>query len=82
MNKPILLSDRVHALAEKRAREDGFESVEAYVDALVEQDQDDAMPDWMVEKLIEGMNSPNAGPFTEDKMAEIFERGLARARKR
>ncbi|MBS0470663.1 MAG: hypothetical protein JSR60_06295 [Proteobacteria bacterium] len=79
MNKPVTLSPHARALAEKQARADGFESVDAYVDALIEQDSQDAVvSDWVRAKLEEGLQSPNTGPITKEKIDRLVARGLAR----
>lgn len=79
MNKPVILSDRAQALAEERAKDQGFESVEAYLDALIEDDRADAtMQDWMRKRLEEGLASPNAGEMTRDKLHRLVEEGIAR----
>jgi hypothetical protein len=80
MTKQIALSDQDHALAEKRALEDGFSSVDAYLGALIEQDREDGrIADWMRARLREGAASPNAGPVTQDKIARLISEGIARA---
>ena len=79
MNKPVVLSDRARALAEKRARDDGYGSVDAYLDALIEQDREDLpISDWMRARLNEGLGSPNAGPITKDKIDRLIAEGIAR----
>ncbi len=80
MNKPVLLSSHALTLAEKQAREEGFESVTAYLDALIEQDREDlAIADWMKARLAEGLTSPNAGPITREKIDRLVAEGIARA---
>ncbi|HTQ13881.1 MAG TPA: hypothetical protein VMH86_08390 [Rhizomicrobium sp.] len=82
MNKPVRPSDRAFALAERWAQADGYESVEAYVDALIESDSDDApMPGWMRQRLSDGLASPSAGERTREKLRNLVSEGVARARK-
>ncbi|HEX3673763.1 MAG TPA: hypothetical protein VHU87_05770 [Rhizomicrobium sp.] len=82
MNKPILLSNHARELAEKRAQAEGFESVGAYVDALIENDGDDEMlSDWARQRIEEGLASPNAGEMTREKLERLMAEGMAKARK-
>jgi hypothetical protein len=78
MNKPITLSAHAQALAEKRARDDGFDSVEAYLNALIEEDSAD-LPDWMRKLVDEGLKSGSAGEMTEARLDQLVEDGIARA---
>lgn len=79
MNKPVMLSPHARALAEEQARADGFESVEAYVDALIEMDRQDAVvTDWMRKRIEEGLASPSAGPISKEKLDALYARGMAR----
>jgi hypothetical protein len=83
MNKPVILSDRAQALAEERAKDQGFESVEAYLDALIEDDGADAiMQDWMRKRIEEGLASPSAGEMTKEKLDRLIDEGIARAQRR
>jgi hypothetical protein len=48
--------------AEERASAEGFESVAAYLDALIEDDRTNAVKqDWMHKRIKEGPASPSAG---------------------
>jgi len=76
----ITLSEDAQALAVKRAREEGFESVEAYIDALIEDDkQTSSMRAWMRTRLEEGLASPSAGELTQEKLERLVGEGIARA---
>jgi hypothetical protein len=80
MNKPVALSPHALSLAEKQARAEGFETVDAYLGALIEQDREDlAIADWMKVRLAEGLNSPNAGPISKEKIERLVAEGIARA---
>ncbi|HEY8696002.1 MAG TPA: hypothetical protein VIM02_00160 [Rhizomicrobium sp.] len=82
MNKPVILSDRAQALAEERARDEGFESVAAYLDALIEDDRTDAVvQDWMHKRIEEGLASPSAGEMTKEKLDRLVDEGIARAKR-
>jgi hypothetical protein len=78
MNQSITLSDRTRELAEKRVAEEGFESVDAYIDTLVE--EDNGMPEWMREELEKGIVSGDAGELTREKFDQLVQRGIARAK--
>ncbi len=80
MNKPVVLSEKTYADAEKLARESGFDSIEAYLDSLVDRARDNAdLPDRMWEKIEEGVVSGNAGPMTREKLRRLADEGIARA---
>jgi hypothetical protein len=75
----ITLSESARALAAKRAQEEGFDSVEAYIDALIEDDrQTGQMQAWMRACLEEGLASPSAGELTEEKVGHLVGEGIAR----
>jgi hypothetical protein len=75
----ITLSEDAQALAEKRAREEGFDSVDAYIDALIEEDgQTGTIRGWMRERLEQGIGSPTAGELTESKLQRLVGEGIAR----
>lgn len=75
----ITLSEQAHAQAQKRAREGGFESIEAYVDALIEDDrQAERIADWMRLRLEQGLASPTAGEMSESKFQKLIDEGIAR----
>jgi hypothetical protein len=75
----ITLSEDARAIAAKRAREEGFDSIEAYIDALIEDDrQTGQMQAWMRVRLEEGLASPSAGELTEEKVKQLVGEGIAR----
>jgi hypothetical protein len=85
VNKKITieLSVATHLHAEKRAREKGFPSLEAYVDALIRDDaQVDIGDDWLRQRLEEGFASGNAGPLTDDVVGQLVAEGISRAKSR
>jgi hypothetical protein len=76
----ITLSQEAQALAARRAREEGFNSVEDYVGALIEDDrQTGSMRAWMRARLEQGLASPSAGELTQDKLERLVGEGIARA---
>ena len=78
--KNISISDEAQAIAEKRAEEQGFDSIESYLDALVAEDQSNAtLAPWMRARLEEGVASPSAGPLTRKKLHELVQEGIDRA---
>lgn len=75
----ITLSKEAQALAEERAREEGFESIDAYVGTLIEEDgQAGIIRNWMRERLEQGLASPSAGDLTESKLQCLIGEGIAR----
>jgi hypothetical protein len=59
-------------LAAKRAREEGFDSVEAYIGALIEDDrQKGLISAWIRARLEEGLASSWAGELTEQKVEHL-----------
>lgn len=80
MNKKptITLSDEARALAASRAAEDGFESVEAYLDALIREDRDVGTPGWLRARLEEGLASPNTGEISRAKVDHLVDEGISR----
>jgi hypothetical protein len=80
MKTNVTLSEDARAAAERRAREEGFDSVEAYIDALIEEDRESAtVLGWMRERIRDGLASPNAGELTRDKLNRLVNEGIARA---
>jgi hypothetical protein len=83
MKANVLLSEIARALAEKRVREEGFESIDSYVDALIEQDNDANLITGLVRmRLREGLASPNAGELTREKFDLLVKEGIARTTRR
>jgi hypothetical protein len=78
MNKPVILSEHAYAVAEQQARENGCDTVEEYLNTLF--GQEDAMPDWIREKLEEGLASPSE-PITEEEIRELVAEGIALAQR-
>jgi len=76
----IVLSPESRDRAEKRAREEGFESVSAYVDALIRDDAETKLGLERLRRLIEeGEASGDAGPMTPDKLHRLVSEGIALA---
>ncbi len=75
----IVLPEPTRTIAEKRAREEGFDSVETYLSALVDEDRETgAVHEWMRERIEEGLRSPNAGTLSRAKLDSLVEDGIAR----
>ncbi len=73
MAMTVTLSEKARALAEKRAREEGFETVDAYVGALIEEDkQEGTILDWMRERIQEGLDSGSAGELARTKLDRLI----------
>jgi Arc/MetJ-type ribon-helix-helix transcriptional regulator len=82
MTKPVTisLSDELRAIAVKRAEEEGFESLDAYIGALIEEDRRDMVATgWLLERLEEGLKSGPSSPLTRDKIEQLIAEGIARA---
>jgi len=85
MNKRITieLSEAALLHAKERAAEEGFESVEAYVSALLNDDFVDGLnQDWIRKKIEEGLSSPVVGELTPERITQLVEEGIARAERR
>jgi hypothetical protein len=83
MKTTVTLSERTRSIAESRAREEGFPSVDAYVDALIEEDREtSAIQGWMKARIEEGLASPSAGELTRDKLRRLVSEGVSRATRR
>lgn len=80
MNKQtILLSDDLRAKAEQRMRDEGFESLEAYVGALINDDAETSIGlDLLRQRIEEGLASGNAGPVSREKVERLIGEGIAR----
>jgi hypothetical protein len=79
MKDTVTLTPKARSIAESRAREDGFPSVDAYVDALIEEDKEQALArDWLRQRIGEGLASPSAGEMTRDKLERLVSEGAAR----
>jgi hypothetical protein len=79
----IAISERARTLAEQRSREEGFDSTDAYVEALISEDASyNALPDWLRRRLEEGLQSPSAGELTEKRIAELIDEGVTRVQRR
>ena len=83
MNKPtITLADEVRTKAEERVREEGFESVEAYVNALIRDDTETSLGlGWLRERIEEGLASGNSGPMTSEKLDRLIGEAIARVKR-
>ena len=83
MNSYVKISEQAWALAEKRASEQGFNSVDEYIDLLIREDQDvSAVSGWLRSRIEEGLASPNAGELTREKFDRLVSEGVARAKRR
>jgi predicted transcriptional regulator len=80
----VTISERARSVAEKRVVEEGFSSIDQYIDVLILEDDLDAIlpQDWVRAKIEEGLNSPDAGELTRGRIAEIVSEGIEAATKR
>ena len=79
----LALSGKARALAKERAEEQGFASINDYIDALIEEDRATGLVKrWMRERIKEGLDSPNAGRMTKKKLDRLVGQGIARAARR
>lgn len=84
MNKKITveLSEAVILRAQARAKEEGYETLDAYVDALIREDEKISVTRaWLRERLEEGIKSGNAGTLTRKKLHRLVSEGIARAKR-
>ena len=80
MNTNVRISDQTRLLAEKRARELGFETVDAYVDALIREDQEEpAFEEWMRTEIQNGLASGPGTELTRSKLRELVREGMLRS---
>jgi len=85
MNKRITIELPEAALlhAEERAAEEGFDSVDAYLSALIEEDcAIDLNQEWIRKKIEEGLASPIVGELTRADIDRLMEEGIALANRR
>lgn len=80
----VTISERARSVAEKRVAEEGFSSVDQYVDSLIIDDDLDAVfqQDWFRAKIEEGLNSPDVGELTRERIARLVREGIEAAKKR
>lgn len=77
MNTNVTISEEARTLAEKRAKELGFQSVDDYVDALIRGDQGDAVfEEWMRAEVEEGFASGPATELTPSQLHELVQEGI------
>jgi hypothetical protein len=83
MNKKITieLSEAVLLRAKKRAEKEGYETLDAYLGAVIRDDLDFELDqEWIRRRIEEGIASGNAGPLTDDKIHRLVDEGIARAK--
>ena len=81
MNTTIRILEEARALADERARELGFESIDTYVDALIRHDQSDrSFQEWMRAEIEAGFASGVSEESTPARVSELVGRGIERAR--
>ena len=78
----ITLAQAFHERAEQQARKKGYGSVTAYIEALIDHDQDVSIEHdetWLTEKLEDGLKSGSAGLLTREKLDALCQEGQRRA---
>ena len=79
MNTNVTISEQARVLAEERARQEGFASVDDYVDALIREDKEESsVRGWMHRRIEVGLASPGAGELTRSKLDRLVSEGVAR----
>lgn len=80
----VTISERAHSVAEKRVAEEGFSSIDQYVDSLILDDDLEAVLQqaWFQAKIQEGLNSPDVGELTRERIARLVREGIEAAKKR
>ena len=82
----IEISEKARCAAEEQAAANGFATVEEYVESLLLDDQDDLdtiMRQPRVLKMIEeGLASDDAGELTAERIDQLVDEGIARAKQR
>lgn len=75
----IVLKGETSAQAERRVKEEGFDSVESYINALIRDDAETSLGiEWLRERIEAGLASGNAGPMTSEKLDRLIGEGIAR----
>jgi len=75
----IILTGETRAQAERRVKEEGFDSVESYINALIRDDAETSLGiAWLRERIEAGLASGNAGPMTSEKLDRLIGEGIAR----
>ena len=80
----VTISEHARSVAEKRVAEEGFSSMDQYIDALILEDDLDTVfqQDWFRAKIEEGLNSPDVGELTRKRIASLVREGIEAAKKR
>lgn len=82
MNTNVTISEEARTLAEKRAKERGFQSVDDYIEALIRGDQNEAIfEEWMRAEVEEGFSSGPPTEFTRSKLRQWVREGIEDAKK-
>ncbi|MGH6869902.1 MAG: hypothetical protein ACREHE_00210 [Rhizomicrobium sp.] len=70
--------------AEARARKEGLASAEVYVESLIRDDDMEAIlsQDWMQKAIQQGLDSPDAGELTRERLKTLVEQGMDRAKRK
>lgn len=75
----IVLKGETSAQAERRVKEEGFDSVESYINALIRDDAETSLGiEWLRKRIEAGLASGNAGPMTSEKLDRLIGEGIAR----
>lgn len=80
----IEISPKAMVVAERNAADSGFSSTDAYIEALVLEDDLDAIArqPWFLKKIEEGLASPDAGELTSELIDQLVQEGIDRAKAR
>jgi predicted transcriptional regulator len=80
----VTISAHARSVAEKRVAEEGFSSIDQYVDTLILEDDLDSVlqQQWFQAKIQEGLKSPDVGDLTRERIAGLVREGIEAAKKR
>lgn len=80
----IEISPKAMVVAERNAADSGFSSTDAYIEALVLEDDLDAIArqPWFLKKIEQGLASPDAGELTSELIDQLVQEGIDRAKAR
>ncbi len=82
----IEISQEALAIAAKNAAEAGFATADEYIESLLLEDRDEldaiARQPWFQKKIEEGLASPIVGELTPERVSQLVQQGIERAKRR
>ena len=79
----IEISEEARRAATELASANGFQTADAYIEALLLDDLGAVTSQpWLREKIAEGRASPIVGALTDERVRDLVEAGIQRAKRR